>query len=159
MHYTYTFWSVDDFIYSFEKELIDMLYDYQLLDKFTPNVKKIIVYIFINKLNWILHEKNVLLYHTGCLDEKHELFHYFDYNKLNKFINKICKNIKKVTYKLFFIKNKIDIDSANIHELDGEIQDEIILLNNNKVEYEKLKEFLSNYNLKDLFDSFSKTIH
>ena len=103
---THEFSSIDQFISSFEVELINILYDYNLLQKFNLDAKKVILYFFVKKFNDRMTNTKLLFYHSHELDSEHELLKYYDKTSLNNFINKICVKIKKTTTRLFFISKK-----------------------------------------------------
>lgn len=157
----HSFEKIDDFLSNIEKDIIDCLYDYGLLSSFSRDVKKIIFYIFVKKINQrIIDNGNLLFYHDNNFSDNHELFQYFDKQKTTNFLNKICDKIRKVTNKIFYIKEKTKIPSkAVLHDLEGSVIDEILLLKEKKdYDLKKLKEFLKQNNLKDLFDGLSKKI-
>jgi hypothetical protein len=157
----HTFQSVDEFLFSIEKEVIDTLYDYNLLIKLERNVKKIIFYFFVKRLSDKLNANNDLLfYHDTHLSDDHELFTHFDKEKLTVFINKICQKLKKVTNRIFFHKKKITLPSqALTNELEGSVIDEVLLLGIRKpVDAKELKDFLDKNHLKDLFNNLSKKV-
>ena len=156
----YNFLSLDDFISSFEVDLVNLLDEYQLLSKFSLDAKKVILYVIVNKLNEKLHDKNLLIYHSHTLSPYHELLKYYPSDKFNNYINKLCAKIKKVTGRLFFIKSSKKIKNVqHLNELDGSIMDEIILMDNTEVEAKNLKKFLHEHNLKELFDSLRVKIN
>lgn len=156
----HSFQSINSFIFSIETEIINILYDYGLLSKFDKNVKKIIFYTFVKKLDECLSDSDLLFYHNGKLSDDHELFLHYDRSKIDKFVNKICQNIKKNTNRLFFLNKKITLPSKSfINELDGSVIDEIFLLKERKsVDPKLLKEFLNKNHLKDLFNNLSKKV-
>lgn len=151
------FISIDEFFDSFEVELLNLLYDYGLLEKFDKTAKKVILYVFIQKLNDLLHDKSVLLYSNKNLASTFKILNHFPHDKLNQFIVQICFTVKKHTKRLIFVSPKTTtIDSKDI---DGEIVDELILLQNQKEpDLKKLKDFLVKHNLKDMFASISTKI-
>lgn len=151
------FISIDEFIASFEVELLDIYYEYGLLEKFDRTAKKVFLWIFIQKLNDLLHDKTVILYFNGRISENHELNKHFMHDKLNKFIEQICFRVKKHINRLIFVSPNTVIDSTK--ELDGEIIDELILLNNEKFpDLKKLKDFLQKHNLTEMFASLKTKI-
>lgn len=154
------FISIDQFITSFEPKLMNLLYDYNLLDKFNLDVKKVILHLFVLNFNNKITNRKLLFYHNHILADNHELLKYYNKDKLNIFINKVCAKLKKTTNRLFFITNKKPIPSWDFFDkLDGEIQDEIILLRNNEnPDPKKLKEFLHTCKLEDLFDNLNHSI-
>lgn len=153
----YDFLSIDEFLKSFEKELMDMLYDYDLLKKFSRDAKKVIFYVFFNKLNERLSNHKLLLYHNHVLNSDHEMLQYYSEKDLNTFINKICAKTKKLTHRLIFIKSDRQLPKkSHINDLDGEVIDQVILINNEKpTNLKDLKEFLETINLTDLFQNMS----
>jgi len=157
----YEFVSVDKFLFSVETEIINTLYDYSLLKKFDRNVKKIIFYIFVKRIgDHIIENPSCLFYYNNTLSDNHELFTHFDRNKLTIYFNKICIKLKKVTKRLVFLNSVQELPSSGLlSEQDGNIIDEIILLENSKpVNYKELSDFLDTHSLKDLFSSLSKKV-
>ena len=151
----YNFISIDELLFSIETDLINLLFDYSLLNKFDKNVKKVILYFLVKKINDALHVRSLLIYHNPVLNDTHELFNHYPKDKLNKFIMQICTTIKRTTNRLFFISKKVKIPAqSTLDLLDGTVQDEIILLKNVETpNLKKLKEFLDANNLKELFAS------
>jgi hypothetical protein len=157
----HSFQSIDGFLFSVEKEIMDMLFDYGLLTKFDYNVKKIIVSIFVKRITDKMKEDNELLfYHNRNISDDHELFEHFDKVKLNDYINKICNKIKKSTNRLFFLNKKITLpEKSYVNDLDGSVIDQIFLLKESKaVDPKALKEFLNKHHLKDIFKDLSKKV-
>ncbi len=155
---TYNFHSVDNLLDSYEVELIDFLYDYDLLTKFGTDAKKVFMYFFIKKIDEVLSKSDVLIYHTNSLNSEHELLKHFPKEKVDTFLNKICVKLKSTTNRLFFIKDNIDVPTtSSFYNLDGSVMDEIILLSSSQPgNLQKLKDFLSDNNLKDMFENISK---
>jgi len=158
---TYKFESIDEFLFSIETEIINILYDYNLLIKFTPDVKKVIMYVFIYNFNERMHNNVGIFYHTKELSNNHELMNYFEKSKLDAFINKICVKLKKVTHKIIFVKPTIIIPSeSRIDDLDGSIVDELVLMDYSKpIDVKSLRHFLDNNRLGHMFESMSKRIY
>lgn len=157
----YQFEDVDRFLFSIEKEILDVLYDYKLLSKLDRNVKKIIFYYFVKRFGDKINNNNDLLFfHDNIFSDSHELFQYYDKEKLTNFINKICIKLKRVTNKIFFLKKKMDLPSqALLNELEGSVIDQLMLLSiENPVDPKKLKSFLEENSLKDLFTNLSKKV-
>lgn len=157
----YQFENVDRFLFSIEKEIMDVLYDYKLLSKLDRNVKKIIFYYFVKRFgDKINSNKDLLFFHDNMFCDSHELFSHYDKEKLTNFINKICIKLKRVTNKLFFLKKKMDLpNQALINELEGSVIDQVMLLSaENPVDPKKLKSFLEENSLKDLFADLSKKV-
>jgi len=154
----YEFKSVDDFLRSFEVEIINALFDYDLLKKFTPDAKKVILYLFVKHVNESLHNQKLLIYHSQVLDDNHELFNHYEKDKVDVFINKICVKIKSATNRLFFLNNKKKLPTIEIFDkLDGSVQDEITLLKNEETpDPKRLQEFLHRCKLSDLFSNFRR---
>jgi len=155
------FISIDDFLFSIETQIINFLYDYDLLKKFDKNVKKIIFYFFVkNFCESLTMHSDLLFHHDRTFSKNHELFIYFDHEKLIPYLNKICIKLKKLTNHIFYTSNKNNIpDYSIIDELDGSIIDEIMTLKLGKpVNFQQLKNLLNENNLKDLFDSLGKKI-
>jgi hypothetical protein len=160
-HMYYQFENVDRFLFSIEKEIVDILFEYKLLSKLNKDVKKIIFYYFVKKIgDKINNNRNLLFFHDNSFSDDHELFQHYDKEKLTIFINKICVKLKKVTNKLFFLKKKIDLpQQALINELEGSVIDQVLLLSlENPVDPKKLKSFLEENSLKDLFTNLSKKV-
>ena len=68
--------------------------------------------------------------------------------------NKVALKIRTLTGRIFFIsqtKTSLIRQAHHINELEGCIQDEVLLLQNMQISPKKLKEFLSKLNLKDIF--------
>lgn len=152
---------MDKFLFSVEKEIVNVLYDYSLLTKLDRNVKKIIFYVMVKRIgDYIIKNPSCLFYHDQKLSENHELFSYFDRDKLTVYINKICLKIKKVTKRVLFINGVYKLPSDGLLcEQDGSVIEEIILLENSKpINYKELMEFLNSHSLKDLFSNLSKKI-
>jgi hypothetical protein len=150
----YEFLSFDSLLSSAEVKIINFLHDYDLLSKFTLDVKKVLLYFLVKEFNDQLHNRKLLIYHAHAISDRHELLEYYPKENLDIFFNKLCSKIKKITKRLFFItsQNKVP-KKGNIHLLDGEIIDEIILMNNEEPSLKELKEFLHKHNLKDIFTS------
>jgi hypothetical protein len=159
MHYEFV--SVDKFLFSIETEIINTLYDYSLLKKFDRNVKKIIFYIFVKRVgDYIVEHPSCLFYHNNKLSSNHELFSHFEEEKLTSYFNKICTKLKKVTKRVLFLNDVQKLpESGLLFEQDGNIIDEIILLESSKpVNYKELSDFLESHSLKDLFSNLSKKV-
>jgi hypothetical protein len=157
----YSFENIDKFLFFIEKEIVDCLYEYKLLSKLDRNAKKIIFYLFVKRFgDRITNDKDLLFFHDNFFSDSHELFKYYDSEKLTTFLNKICKKLKSVTNRLFFLKNKIDIpDQALVNDLEGSVIDEVLLLKNKTpIDPKKLKSFLDENSLKDLFCNLSKKV-
>lgn len=150
----YSFISFDDLLKSCETKIINFLYDYQLLDKFCIDVKKVLLYFLVNEFNEKLHDRKLLIYHTHTISTDHELLDFYTMEDLNKFFNKLCLKIKKITKRLFFISKNTKLPKkGGIHLLDGSIIDEIMLLNNEQPDLKQLKTFLSKHKLGEMFTS------
>ena len=155
----YRFISINEFLKEFEIELANFLYDYDLTNKFCKNAKKVVLYFFIKKINNKLKEHDIILYHNHLIDETYTLYDYYPKEDFDKFIDKICSSVKKLTKRLIFIKPTKKIPSkATINEMDGGIIDELILLDQQDIDLKKLKEFLEKCKLKDLFSGISMHI-
>ena len=157
----HSFQSIDSFLFSIEKEIINILFDYGLLSKFDHNVKKIIFFVFVKRISDEMRRDNDLLYyHNRNLSDDHELLQHFDKTKLNDYILKICNKIKKSTNRLFFLNKKITLpEKSFVNDLDGSVIDEIFLLKESKpVDPKTLKEFLNKHHLKDIFNDLSKKV-
>lgn len=157
----YTFENIDRFLYSIEKEIIDVLFEYKLLSKLDRNVKKIIFFYFVKRFgDKISNNNDLLFFHDNTFSENHELFNYYEKEKLINFLNKICTKLKKVTNKIFFLKKKMDLpNTAFLNELEGSVMDEVLLLSiKSPVDPKKLKSFLDENSLKDLFCNLSKKV-
>ena len=154
------FISFDELLSSIEVELVNILFDYKLLDKFSLDAKKILLYFLVRDINDRLHNKKMLIYHTHSISDDHEILKYYPKDKLDVFFNKLCSKIKKITNRLFFITSKRKIPSkSQIDQLEGEVIDEVILLDNTiEPDLKKLRDFLHKHNLKDLFDSLTTVI-
>ena len=154
------FESIDHFLFTIEREIIETLYEHDLLVKFDSNVKKVIFYIFLNRISERLNDKDLLFYHSGVLSDLHELGQYFDKNKLDTYINKLCNEVRRSTNKLFFLKQKITLPTKSlIHDLDGSVIDEIFILKEQRpVDPKVLLSFLERTNLKSLFNKLSKKV-
>ena len=153
----YRFISISETLLSCQKGIMDDLFTYDLLSKFGKDVKKIIIYHFIKTVNIFLKNKDIILWHDHNITEECELLKYFPEDKLNTFIDKLSSKIKKLTRRLIFLKVGSNPKlKPHFNTLDGEIVDEIILLNNQKPENpKKLLEFLHEHNLGELFNSFA----
>lgn len=154
--------SINNFLFSIETEIINLLYDYDSLNKFDKNAKKIIKYIFIQRLFDRFKENNLFFYHNGVLSESHDIFEYFPKHAMEDFINATCIKIKKVTNRLCYIKNdKMVTDvSSTIENMDGSVIDEILLLENKSpIDPKKLRDFLKKHHLDDLFTSMAKRVY
>jgi hypothetical protein len=153
----YDFLSVDEFISSFEKELMDVLYDYGLLTKFSRDSKKVLFYLFFKHLNDVLENPKLLLYHNHVLNSDHEILQYYPEKDLNTFVNKLCSKTKKLTRRLIYIKSNRQIPKkSHINDLDGEVVDQVVLINNEKPSNLKdLKKLLDEVNLTELFKNMA----
>lgn len=158
---TYSFESIDEFIFSIEKDIMDMLYDYGLLTKFSLNAKKVFMYIFIQKINERLSDKSLLFYYGDSISTTHEFLNHFSPEKVNPFIKKICTKLKKVTNRIFYMKSLVSIpERSSMEELDGSVIDEIVLLDyQDPINPKKLKEFLEQHHLKDMFANMAKKVY
>lgn len=157
----HNFESVDKFLFLVEKEIVDCLFEYKLLSKLDRNAKKIIFHIFVKRFgDRIANDKDLLFCHDNVFSESHELFTYYDRDKLTSFLNRICKKLKSVTNHIFFVKKKIDLpNQALVNDLEGSVIDEVLLLKNKTpVDPKKLKSFLLENSLKDLFTNLSKKV-
>lgn len=157
----YTFENIDRFLYSIEREIIDVLFEYKLLSKLDRNVKKIIFFYFVKRFgDKISNNGDLLFFHDNMFSENHELFNYYEKEKLINFLNKIIVKLKKVTNKIFFLKKKMDLpNTAFLNELEGSVMDEVLLLSvKSPVDPKKLKSFLDENSLKDLFCNLSKKV-
>ena len=150
---------LEDFFKTWQIEFINLLNSCQLLGKFTPDCKKILIYLYLSNINTLLDKRGLLFYHDNHLDENLEIFQYIDYEKFNTFFNKITKKVRKLTGKVFIVeKNKLQFVSTmnKFDELDGCIQDEILLLNTMKSDLKEFKKFLSEVNLKNIFSDMTR---
>jgi hypothetical protein len=154
----YRFVSIDDFLSSFEVELSNMYYDYDLIThKFDKTVKKVFLYVFIHKLNDLLQDKSVILHFNGKVKENYELAIYYPYDKLNAFIGRVCSSIQQHTNRLITVSSNTVINDNE--ELDGDVVDQLVLLNNEQYpDLQKLQKFLSKHNLKEMFSTLTKKI-
>lgn len=152
------FVSLDEFLTSFEVELSNMYYDYDLIThKFDKTIKKVFLYVFIHKLNDLLQDKSVIIYHNGKVRENYELAIYYPYDKLNAFIGRVCSTIQQHTKRLITVSANTVINSGE--ELDGDVIDQLVLLNNEKYpDLKKLQLFLKKHNLKEMFASLTSKI-
>jgi hypothetical protein len=143
-----------------ESELIEILDQHGLLQKYDANVKKVIFYIFIKRISERLNDPDLLFYHNKSLADNHPIFQYFEKTKIDEFVNKLCQKIKKTTNKLFYIKQKITLpEQSLVNDLDGSVIDQIFSLKEQSpVNPKLLKEFLEKSNLKDLFTNLSKKV-
>lgn len=158
----YSFQSIDEFLFKHETEIINSLYDYNLLTKFSLSVRKIIIYYFVKNIEKELTENpNLLFYHTNVLSDSHELFSYFEKDKIEKLILRLVNSIKKVTHKVFVLGKRIKIPSkSKIDDLDGAVLDELSVLDFQKpINPKDLKNFLDTCHLPELFKSISKQIY
>jgi hypothetical protein len=149
----YTFVSLDELLKSCEVKIINFLYDYSLLDRWSLDVKKVLLYFMVHELNDVLKNRRTLVYHTHQLLDDHELLEYYSADDLNKFLNKLCTKIRKITKRLFFIKDCSKINTDRLSQLDGEVLDEIILLDNQEPDLKQLRDFLNKHRLSDMFRS------
>lgn len=149
--------SIEDFFKSWQIEYINLLESCNLLNNFKPDAKKLLVYFFIKNLNEKIHNSNIILYHDMNLTNSLEVFKYFDYDKFLSFFNKVTTKIKTLTGKIIIIKDnkKINFSKSIFENLDGELQDEILLLKEVIPDIKKLKEFLHSYKLSDIFNEMS----
>jgi hypothetical protein len=150
----FEFLSFDDLLKSCETRIINFLYEYNLLEKYSLDVKKVLLYFLVKEFNEKLHNRKLLIYHTHHISDDHELLEYYSKEDLNKFFNKLCSKIKKITKRLFFIQSKNKLPSkGHLDQLEGEVVDEIILLNNEEPDLKKLKDFLHTHKLGEMFTS------
>jgi hypothetical protein len=157
----YSFESIDDFLTSIETDIINVLFDYKLLDKFDRNVKKIIFHFFVRKFGERINlNKDLLFFHSRSFQDSHELFKYYDKEKLTVFLNKICVKLKKLTKRILFLNQETILpNNAFINDLEGNVVDEILLLKaKDTVDLKKLKSFLDENSLTELFCSLSKKV-
>jgi len=155
----YHFMLLEEFFKSWQIEYINLLESCQLLGKFTPDCKKILIYLYLTNINKLLDKRGLLFYHTDSLSADLEIFQYIDYEKFNTFFNKITRKVRSLTGKVFIVKNnKLSFVPSmdNYDKLDGCIQDEILLLNNIKSDMKEFKKFLSEVNLKHIFNDMTR---
>jgi len=156
MHYQFVL--LEDFFKTWQIEYINLLDSCGLLNKFTPDCKKILIYLFITHMNTLLSDRYLLFYHINTLSRDLEIFDYIDYDDFNLFMNKLVAKIRSLTGRMFTIsqtRKSLIHQSKHISELDGCIQDEILLLDTIKLNHKAMKEFLSSLRLKDIFKDMS----
>lgn len=136
--------------------MINMLHDHGLIGKpLSTDARKIISYMFIQNLKLVLPVSNIVLYSTGNIDPNHEILQYYDAKQINSLIHKLCVKINRYTRKLFFTHKKPNMPhQRSFDELDGHIQDEIILLQSEAVDPKKLKRFLDSIKIDDIFSKY-----
>jgi hypothetical protein len=149
----YNLTSLQDFFKTWQSEYINLLENCGLIGKFTPDCKKLLVYCFMKNMNEILGDSHIVFYHNHILSPDLEIFNYVDYDAFNTFFDKLSRKIKKLTGKIVFIKNmdRIPKKVEYFHNLDGEIQDEILLIQNFEPDPRKIRDYLSGLKLKDIF--------
>jgi hypothetical protein len=154
----YNFTSIQNFFQQWQTNYINLLSSCGLLNRFTPDCKKLLIYLFLTNINKQLENKSLLFYHDGQLDDSLEIFQYFSREKFTIFFNKVTKKIRSLTGKIFFIpegkKNKVP-STEYMFQLDGCIQDEILTLSTFQYDSSKVKKFLSEVNLKDIFNDMT----
>lgn len=154
----YEFLSFDELLRDCEVKIMNSLYEYSLLDKFSLDVKKILLYYLVHEFSDKLKNPKLLIYHSKQISKKHELVEYYEKKDLDILFNRLCSKIKKITGRLFFISDRRKLPNAGVLEkLDGEVIDEIILLDNIQPDIKKLKEFLHSHKMKELFTSIVVT--
>jgi len=150
----YQFVLLEDFFKSWQIEYINLLETCGLLGKFTPDCKKIMLYLFLTNINKLLENKQLLFYHVEQLSPDLEVFQFIDYDKFNAFFNKVVYKIRSLTGKIFMLsqtKRSLIQQANHVSELDGCIQDEILVLGTIEPNPKLLKDFLSSLNLKEIF--------
>jgi len=150
----YDFILMEDFFKMWQIEYINLLNSCDLLEKFTPDSKKLFIYLFITNLNIFLKQNNLLFYHINKLTPELEIFNYIDYKKFNIFFNKVVNKIRLLTGRIFTIaqsEKSLVKQSTHLHELDGCIQDEILLLSSIELKPKNIKKFLAELNLSGIF--------
>lgn len=107
----------------------------------------------MKNMNEILGDSHIIFYHNHVLSPDMEIFNYVEYEAFNTFFDKLSRKIKKLTGKIVFIKNmdRIPKKVEYFHNLDGEIQDEILLLSSFEPDPRKIRDYLSSLKLKDIF--------
>lgn len=107
----------------------------------------------MKNMNEVLSDKRLVFYFGHILSPDLEIFSLVDYTQFNIFFDKLVRKIKKLTGKIFFLKNinKIPKKVEFFHNLDGEIQDEILMIQDFEPNPQKIKEYLSSLKLKDIF--------
>jgi len=158
----YSFQSIDDFLFKNELTIINSLYEYDLLNKFNPSVKKLFFYYFVKGIEEeFSNNHNLFFYHDRKLSDEHELFQYFPKEEIEKHVNRITNALRRVTNRIFFLTKKGNVPKkAHLHELDGCLVDEISVLNFQKpVDPKELKKFLDSCYLPDLFKKLAKKVY
>lgn len=157
----FKFQSIDDLLKSCEKEIIDYLYDCNLIEKWNKDTKKVIFYFFTRKfLQTIIDDEDMFFHHCKKLSTEHELFKYYDHDQLTKYLNSLCNKMSKMTNRVVCFRTMTEIpESGSLENLDGSIIDEILLLENKgKPSLEVIYDFLNKNNLKDLYKAISTKI-
>lgn len=157
----HSFESIDRFLSSIEVEIVNCLFEHDLLEKFDKDAKKVVSYIFVKNISERLNESPVshIFYYDSHLYDSHELFLYYSKEEVEKYIAKIISKIKKITNRIVIFKRKTTLPNQSfISDLDGSVVDEILLLQQKSVDLKGLKEFLKEHHLKDLFFSLSKKL-
>ncbi len=157
----HSFESIDRFLSSIEVEIINYLFEYDLLGKFDKDAKKVVFYIFVKNISESLNIRPTthLFYHDSHFSDTHELFLYYQREEVEKYIETIIKKLKKNTNRIVIFKRKTTLPNQSfISDLDGSVVDEILLLQQKSVDLKGLKEFLKEHHLKDLFFSLSKKL-
>jgi muramoyltetrapeptide carboxypeptidase LdcA involved in peptidoglycan recycling len=73
------------------------------------------------------------------------------------FFDKLSRKLKKLTGKIFFIQNlnKIPKRIEYFQNLDGAVQDELLLIQDFEPNPKKIKEYLASLKLKDIFQEMT----
>ena len=71
----YHFMLLEDFFKTWQIEYINLLDSCQLLGKFTPDCKKILIYLYLSNINTLLDKRGLLFYHDNHLNKDLEIFH------------------------------------------------------------------------------------
>jgi hypothetical protein len=148
---------LEEFFVSWQAEYLNLLDSCGLLHKFTPDSKKLLVYCFLKNMNNLLHDRRLVFYHNHILSTNLEIFNYVDYASFNLFFDKLARRLKKLTGKIFFIQNlnKIPKRIEYFQNLDGAVQDELLLIQDFEPNPKKIKEYLASLKLKDIFQEMT----
>lgn len=103
----------------------------------------------------------MVFYHNHTLSPDLEIFEYVDYAQFVAFFDKLARKIKKLTGKIFFIKNiqRVPKKMEYFQNLDGEIQDELLMIRDFEPDPKKIQDFLGNLRLKDIFQEMTWKIY
>jgi len=136
-----------------QKPIIDFLYDYDMLNKWSNDVKKTVIYFLLIEIDKVLKDKNVLIFIGDFYDYVFEITEYYSTDSIKKLLNDVFKKIGKLTKRTVVLKKKVPSTQSLLSELDGELIDQILLLKHAPINQAELKKYLHSNRLKSIFNT------